>query len=81
MGPTQDSLVQVQPLGGFDKPLTYRNNFHGKESIGPGSLVTIPLGKRKIPGIVWAFEENMPKPKFKIHNILSVIQATPRPHI
>ena len=77
MGPTQDSLVQVQPLGGFDKPLTYRNNFHGKESIGPGSLVTIPLGKRKIPGIVWAFEQNMPKPKFKIHNILSVIQATP----
>ena len=77
MGPTQDSLVQVQPLGGFDKPLTYRNNFHGTESIEPGSLVTIPLGKRKIPGIVWAFEQNIAKPKFKIHNILSVIQATP----
>tara|TARA_B100000035_G_scaffold295191_1_gene286065 strand:+ start:1429 stop:3669 length:2241 start_codon:yes stop_codon:yes gene_type:complete len=77
MGPTQDSLVQVQPLGGFDKPLTYRNNFRGTESIEPGSLVTIPLGKRKIPGIVWAFEQNIAKPKFKIHNILSVIQATP----
>ena len=77
MVPTQDSLVQVQPLGGFDKPLTYRNNFHGKESIEPGSLVTIPLGKRKIPGIVWAFEQNIAKPKFKVHNILSVIQATP----
>ena len=77
MGPTQDSYVQVQPLGGFDKPLTYRNNFHGKESIEPGSLVTIPLGKRKITGIVWAFEQNIAKPKFKVHNILSVIQATP----
>jgi primosomal protein N' len=54
MGPTQDSYFQVQPLGGFDKPLTYRNNFNGKESIEPGSLVTIPLGKRKITGIVWA---------------------------
>ncbi len=72
-----ESYIQVQPLGGFDKPLTYRFKPTVYNNIRLGSLVLIPLGKRKINGIVWSFEEDIPKSEFKVHAILSVIQREP----
>ncbi len=77
MDSIKESYIQVQPLGGFDKPLTYRFKPTANHYIGPGSLVVIPLGKRKITGIVWSFEKNISKPEFKVHPIHSVIQRKP----
>ena len=77
MDSIKESYIQVQPLGGFDKPLTYRFKPTVYNNIRLGSLVLIPLGKRKINGIVWSFEEDIPKSEFKVHAILSVIQREP----
>ena len=70
-------LLTVQPLGGFNKPLTYFASKEVTKRIKIGSLVQIPLGNRKVSGIVWSFEDEQPPGKHKIKGILSVIQETP----
>lgn len=69
--------IQVQPLGGFDQPLTYVTDQKTISSLKLGSLVRIPLGKRKVAGIVWSFDQHEKTDKFKIRSVLSVIQFTP----
>ena len=39
--------IQVQPLGGFDQPLTYVTDKKTISSLKLGSLVRIPLEKEK----------------------------------
>ena len=73
----QNSYIQVQPLGGFDQPLTYLTDQKTRSSLKLGSLVSIPLGKRKVSGIVWSFENQNQPDKFKVRKILSIIQSTP----
>ncbi|MAK46142.1 MAG: primosomal protein N' [Opitutae bacterium] len=70
-------LVKVQPLGGFNKPLTYLVNKVTAKGIKIGSLVQIPLGNRKVSGIIWSFECEQPSNKHKIREIIKVIQETP----
>ena len=72
-----ENFIQVQPLGGFDEPLTYSVGEVSKSSIKLGSLVKIPLGKRKVIGVVWSFDVNTPTDKFKVRKITSVIQFSP----
>ena len=48
------SLITVQPMGGFDQPLTYRAKLDDINILKIGSLVKIPLGKRQVMGIVWS---------------------------
>ena len=73
----QCNLIQVQPLGGFDQPLIYFTDSKTRSSLQLGSLVTIPLGKRKIAGIVWSFEVRDKSNDFEIKKISSVIQQIP----
>ena len=73
----QNSYIQVQPLGGFDQPLTYLTDQKTRSSLKLGSLVSIPLGKRKVSGIVWSFENQNQPDKFKVRKIFSIIQSTP----
>ena len=60
---TPEEMEEIKSLGGFDKPLTYRFKPTVYNNIRLGSLVLIPLGKRKINGIVWSFEEDIPEPE------------------
>ena len=73
----QCNLIQVQPLGGFDQPLIYFTDSKTRSSLQLGSLVSIPLGKRKIAGIVWSFEVQDKSNDFEIKKISSVIQQIP----
>ena len=43
-----ENFIQVQPLGGFDEPLTYSVGEVSKSSIKLGSLVKIPSAKEKL---------------------------------
>jgi len=45
-------LVEVLPLGGFDQPLTYGAKESIYETLSVGSLVRIPLGVRRVIGVV-----------------------------
>ena len=70
-------MVEVQPLGGFDQPLTYLTDIKTREKIQLGSLVQIPLGKRKVLGIVWSFEAKILKESTQIRKIIAVVHPSP----
>jgi primosomal protein N' (replication factor Y) (superfamily II helicase) len=74
---TKKKLIEVQPLGGFDQPLTYSTEEDQFKKIQVGSLVQIPLGKRKVIGIVWSFEGKSFKEPTLIRKILAIIQQAP----
>ena len=74
---TEKKLIEVQPLGGFDQPLTYSTEEDQFKKIQVGSLVQIPLGKRKVIGIVWSFEGKSFKEPTLIRKILAIIQQAP----
>lgn len=74
---TEKKLIEVQPLGGFDQPLTYSTEEDQFKKIQVGSLVQIPLGKRKVTGIVWSFEGKSFKEPTLIRKILAIIQQAP----
>ena len=46
------NLVEVLPLGGFDHPLTYGAKPSLFDILEIGTLVRIPLGVRRIIGVV-----------------------------
>ena len=72
-----DFLIEVQPLGGFDKPLSYSISKDLRHEIKVGSLVKIPLGARKLLGIVWSLKGNKPNETTQIRNIISLIHKVP----
>ena len=54
-------MVEVLPLGGFDHPLTYGVKASLYETLQIGSLVRIPLGVRRIIGIVSSLSPSTPR--------------------
>jgi primosomal protein N' (replication factor Y) len=70
-------LIEVQPFGGFDQPLTYAVEAEKYKKIQVGSLVTIPLGRRKVIGIVWSLDGKIFKEPTNIRRILAIIQEAP----
>ena len=71
------NLITVQPLGGFDQLLTYSLKEEFSSIIRIGSLVKIPLGKRKVLGIVWSLNSSEIIPENQIRSIHEVVHQQP----
>ncbi len=71
-------LVEVLPLaGGFDHPLTYVVNQSLYPSVKIGSLVRIPLGVRRIIGLVSSLSPKHSPPREKLRSVSSLVQPEP----
>ena len=70
-------MIEVQAFGGFEKPLSYLVPNHMISKIQIGCLVRIPLGKRKVIGIVSSLSPKEKPNENKLKNILSLVQEKP----
>jgi len=71
------AMVEVLPLGGFDHPLTYGAKASLYESLQIGSLVRIPLGVRRIIGIVSTLSPKHSPPRDKLRFVSGLVQPEP----
>ena len=71
------NLVEVLPLGGFDHPLTYGAKQSLYPSLKVGSLVRIPLGARRVIGVVSSLEPEHIPPREKLRFISNLVQPEP----
>lgn len=69
-------MIEVQAFGGFERPLCYSVPKILNSKIEIGSLVRIPLGKRKVIGIVSSLKPKQPS-DIKLKNVLSLVQEKP----
>ena len=74
---TTTKVVEVQAFGGFEKPLSYSVPIQMISKIQIGCLVRIPLGKRKVIGIVSSLAPKEKPTENKLKNILSLVQEKP----
>ncbi len=75
--PPMPALVEVLPLGGFDQPLTYGVNESLFDSLQIGSLVRIPLGVRRIMGVVSSLNPKHCPPRDKLRFVSALVQPEP----
>jgi primosomal protein N' (replication factor Y) len=71
------AMVEVLPLGGFDHPLTYGVKESLYETLQIGSLVRIPLGVRRIIGIVSSLSPEHSPPRDKLRFVSALVQPEP----
>ena len=71
------AMVEVLPLGGFDHPLTYGTKQSLYETLQIGSLVRIPLGVRRIIGIVSSLSPKHSPPREKLRFVSALVQPEP----
>ncbi len=71
------AMVEVLPLGGFDHPLTYGTKPSLYETLQIGSLVRIPLGVRRIIGIVSSLSPKHSPPRDKLRFVSALVQPEP----
>jgi len=71
------AMVEILPLGGFDHPLTYGAKPSLYETLQIGSLVRIPLGVRRIIGIVSSLSPNHSPPLDKLRFVSALVQPEP----
>ena len=70
----QELLAEIQPMAGFNHPLTYGYSLKLAPLIKVGSIVRIPLGPRRILGVVFSLKpKDKPNAK-KLKFISSVVQ-------
>lgn len=69
--------VGVHPLAGFDKLLHYKVPEGLRTSVGLGSLVRIPLGRRLALGIVGTVGAPTDYPADKLKNVVQAVYAFP----
>ena len=74
---TNPSLVEVLPLGGYDLPLTYGAKSSLYVDLEVGSLVRIPLGVRRVTGIVSSISPKHTPPRDKLRFISALVQPEP----
>ncbi|MBL9208465.1 MAG: primosomal protein N' [Opitutaceae bacterium] len=70
-------MVGVHPLAGFDKVLHYRVPESLVSSVGVGSLVRIPLGRRHTLGVVGEIGAPADFPADRLKSILQVVYPFP----
>ncbi len=74
---TKPFLVEVLPLGGLDKALTYGAEESFENSLKVGTLVRIPLGRRGTLGIVSSLDPmHVPDPQ-KLRQVSAIVQPEP----
>ena len=70
-------LVEVLPLGGFNNPLTYGVKESLFETLQIGSLVRIPLGARRIIGVVSSLNPEHRPSLRKLRFISALVHSEP----
>ncbi len=76
-GSSKPNMVEVLPLGGFDHPLTYGVTDALYDGMMVGSLVRIPLGVRRVIGVVSSLcPEHRPSGE-KLRFVSSLVQPEP----
>ncbi len=70
-------LVEVLPLGGFDHPLTYGAKQSLYNCVQIGSLVRIPLGARRVIGVVSSLSPQHCPPNDKLRFVSALVQPEP----
>ena len=70
-------LVEVLPLGGFDQPLTYGAKESIYQTLSVGSLVRIPLGVRRVIGVVSSLQSAHSPPRDSLRFISALVQPEP----
>ena len=75
--PPMPTLVEVLPLAGFDQPLTYGVNESLLDALQVGSLVRIPLGVRRIMGVVSSLSPKHCPPRDKLRFVSALVQPEP----
>ncbi len=70
-------LVEILPLGGFDHPLTYGAQQSLYHAMQVGSLVRIPLGARRVIGVVSSLSPEHSPPREKLRFVSALVQPEP----
>ena len=70
----QKFLAEVQPMAGFNNPLTYGYSLKLAPLVQVGSIVKIPLGPRRILGVVFSLNPKEKPDPCKLKFISSVVQ-------
>ena len=70
----QELLAEVQPMAGFNNPLTYGYSLKLAPLVQVGSIVKIPLGPRRISGVVFSLNPKEKPDPSKLKFISSVVQ-------
>ena len=71
---TNQNLAEIQPLTGFNQTLTYRLSPKFKNLVQVGTLVQIPLGSRRVLGIVFSLAPSEVPPQKSLKFIIAVVQ-------
>tara|TARA_A200000113_G_scaffold146419_1_gene131730 strand:- start:245 stop:2464 length:2220 start_codon:yes stop_codon:yes gene_type:complete len=69
--------VEVQPLAGFDRLLTYEVSEKISSQIKVGCLVQIPLGRRRVLGVVFSLDSKETIDPAKLRFLVGLIQPEP----
>ncbi len=70
-------LVEVIPVSGYDKPLSYLPPTKGGDALRIGQLVSIPLGRQKLQGVIRSLNVESDFPAHKLKRIYEVIFDEP----
>ena len=71
------ALVEVLPLGGYDHALTYGAKKSLYDCLQVGSLVRIPLGARRLIGVVSSLSPEHAPPLEKLRFVSALVQPEP----
>ena len=70
-------IVEVQPLAGFDRLLTYEVSEKISSQLKVGCLVQIPLGRRRVLGVVFSLDSKETIDPEKLRFLGGLIQPEP----
>ena len=74
MSQSDQELLARQPMAGFNNPLTYGYSLKLAPLVQVGSIVKIPLGPRRILGVVFSLNPKEKPDPSKLKFISSVVQ-------
>lgn len=69
--------IEVQPLVGFNRLLTYGVGDSLSKDIKVGCLIEVPLGRRRVLAIVFSLASNEPIAENKLRFVSSLVQPEP----
>ena len=77
MSQSDDELVEILPLSGFDQSLTYAVPLPFRGRLEVGSLTRIPLGRRQVMGIVTSLSPEERPDSSKLKALTALVRDEP----
>ncbi len=66
-------VVEAPAHTGLTRPLDYTS----EQSLAPGTLVRVPLGRREVPGLVWAADESDATARAELRPVTQALLSLP----